>query len=156
MSASRPWLLALILSVVGCGDDSVSNPTPKTERDGSTDAAEAASSQKESSSTQPESQSAGDEAAQKKDAQKGGEGEQAGPAKFYTEPVAEGYQRFEPPAIEVEPGDSDDWAQWVGGPLDQDYDVIDIDGTQSVGGHHALVYATTVAQRAWFGMARRR
>ncbi|MET0387337.1 MAG: hypothetical protein ABW321_15320, partial [Polyangiales bacterium] len=61
---------------------------------------------------------------------------------FRTEPVMEGYQRFEPPAIELKPGDSDDWAQWIGGPLDQDYDVVDIRGVQSIGGHHALVYAT--------------
>lgn len=66
---------------------------------------------------------------------------------FHTPPVPEGYQRFEPPAIEVPAGGSDDWAQFVGGPLDQDYDVIDIQGDQSVGGHHALVYATTTAER---------
>ena len=65
---------------------------------------------------------------------------------FLTEPVKPGYQRFEPPAIDVPVGGSEDWAQWVGGPLDQDYDVIDINGMQSVGGHHALVYATTDAQ----------
>ncbi|HET8936722.1 MAG TPA: hypothetical protein VFN67_24935 [Polyangiales bacterium] len=65
---------------------------------------------------------------------------------FRTEPVPEGYQRFEPPAVELDPGDSHDWAQWVGGPLDKDYDVIDIRGQQSIGGHHALVYATTVAE----------
>jgi hypothetical protein len=64
---------------------------------------------------------------------------------FRTDPVAEGYQRFEPPAVELDPGESHDWAQWVGGPLDADYDVIDIRGAQSVGGHHALVYASTVA-----------
>jgi hypothetical protein len=36
--------------------------------------------------------------------------------------------------------------QWVGGPLDQDYDVVDITGSQSAGGHHALLYATTQAE----------
>lgn len=65
---------------------------------------------------------------------------------FRTEPVPPGYQRFEPPAVELDPGESHDWAQWVGGPLDKDYDVIDIKGQQSIGGHHALVYATTVAE----------
>lgn len=65
---------------------------------------------------------------------------------FRTDPVPEGYQRFEPPAVELDPGDSHDWAQWVGGPLDKDYDVIDIRGQQSIGGHHALVYASTVAE----------
>lgn len=66
---------------------------------------------------------------------------------FRTDPVPEGYLRFEPPAIELDSGDSNDWAQFVGGPLDQDYDVIDIRGVQSIGGHHALVYATTTAER---------
>lgn len=64
--------------------------------------------------------------------------------------LAPGYQRFELAAIDVASGDSYDWAQWVGGPLDQDYDVVDIAGEQSVGGHHALMYATTEAQAPGF------
>ena len=67
---------------------------------------------------------------------------------FRTEPVKPGYQRFDPPAIEVPVGASEDWAQFVGGPLDHDYDVVDVNGVQSVGGHHALVYATTTAEPA--------
>jgi hypothetical protein len=65
-------------------------------------------------------------------------------------PPADGYQRFEPEPIEVAAGESHDWAQWVGGPLDQDYDVVDITGAQSRGGHHALLYATNEAQPAGF------
>jgi hypothetical protein len=61
-----------------------------------------------------------------------------------------GYQRYETMPIALGVGESDDWAQWVGGPLDQDYDVIDIKGEQSVGGHHALVYATVDEQPAGF------
>jgi hypothetical protein len=61
---------------------------------------------------------------------------------FVVPPLEAGYQRFEPAPIDVGVGVSEDWAQWVGGPLDQDYDIIDIKGTQSVGGHHALVYGT--------------
>jgi hypothetical protein len=57
-------------------------------------------------------------------------------------PVAPGYQRFVASPVDVPMGSSDDWAQWVGGPLDQDYDVVDITGWQSVGGHHAILYAT--------------
>ncbi|HKP63365.1 MAG TPA: hypothetical protein VJV78_41805, partial [Polyangiales bacterium] len=75
----------------------------------------------------------------------------AAPIKEYRVPALEpGYKRFEPPPIEVGVGVSDDWAQWVGGPLDQDYDVIDIKGNQSVGGHHALVYATVDEQATGF------
>jgi Copper type II ascorbate-dependent monooxygenase, C-terminal domain len=66
------------------------------------------------------------------------------------QPPAPGYQRFVPEPIEVAAGESNDWAQWVGGPLDKDYDVVDITGTQSRGGHHALLYATNEAQPAGF------
>ena len=69
---------------------------------------------------------------------------------FKVPPLAAGYQRFEPPPIDVKPGESEDWAQWVGGPLDQDYDVIDITGVQTKGGHHALVYAGVEAQATGF------
>jgi hypothetical protein len=69
---------------------------------------------------------------------------------FKLPPLAAGYQRYETAPIDVAVGQSDDWAQWVGGPLDQDYDIIDITGAQSVGGHHALVYATVDAQPAGF------
>lgn len=65
---------------------------------------------------------------------------------FKRPPLAEGYQRYETMPIDVPVGASGDWAQWVGGPLDQDYDIIDITGEQSKGGHHALVYATVDAQ----------
>lgn len=61
-----------------------------------------------------------------------------------------GFERFETAPIEVEAGGSDDWAQWVGGPLDADYDVIAIHGYQSASGHHALMYANTEAQEPGF------
>ncbi|HKU39555.1 MAG TPA: hypothetical protein VJR89_15455 [Polyangiales bacterium] len=69
---------------------------------------------------------------------------------FRLPPLDPGYKRYEPPPIDVDVGESADWAQWVGGPLDQDYDVIDIKGEQSVGGHHALVYATVDEQPVGF------
>jgi hypothetical protein len=65
-------------------------------------------------------------------------------------PLQAGYQRFETPAIEVAAGESNHWAQWVGGPLDQDYDVLDIHGIQSRGGHHAILYATPDKQPVGF------
>lgn len=77
-------------------------------------------------------------------------GAPAEPAPFNPPPVAAGYQRFVPSPLDVPAGSSEDWAQWVGGPLDQDYDVIDITGAQSVGGHHALVYATADANPPGF------
>lgn len=65
-------------------------------------------------------------------------------------PLEAGYERFVTEPIEVAVGESHDWAQWVGGPLDQDYDVVNISGGQSEGGHHALLYATTEAQEPGF------
>lgn len=50
-----------------------------------------------------------------------------------------GFQRFVAPSIEVPSGVSDDWIHWVGGPTDQDYDVVAVKGAQSKGGHHALM-----------------
>lgn len=134
--ARRARLLSFAFGLLACADAADPSPEPDAGRDASIDAA-------------PEVMDATNvaEPEQEPQAPVGKTEEHAGPAKFYTEPVAEGYQRFEPPAIEVDPGESYDWAQWVGGPLDQDYDVVDINGAQSVGGHHALVYATTVAQR---------
>ena len=69
---------------------------------------------------------------------------------FNPPPVADGYQRFETTPVEVLALSSEDWAQWVGGPLDQDYDVVDITGQQSAGGHHALLYATPDGNPAGF------
>lgn len=65
-------------------------------------------------------------------------------------PLAPGYQRFEAAPVDVPSASSTDWAQWVGGPLEQDYDVIDITGSQSIGGHHAILYASIEAQPSGF------
>lgn len=72
------------------------------------------------------------------------------PAPFTMPPLAPGYQRLEAPPVDVPMGSSEDWAQWVGGPLDQDYDVLDITGGQSSSGHHAILYATADAHPVGF------
>jgi len=54
----------------------------------------------------------------------------------------EGYTRFEPPTITVEPGTSNQWVQYVAAPFDQDMDVVDLIGDQGPGGHHAILYAS--------------
>lgn len=56
--------------------------------------------------------------------------------------VPEGYVRFEPPPITLEPGQSGQWVQYVADPVDYDRDVIDLIGLQGTGGHHAILYAT--------------
>lgn len=57
-----------------------------------------------------------------------------------------GYVRFTSTAVAVGAGTSSQWLQWVQAPVDHDVDVIDIQGQQSVGGHHAVLYATTDIQ----------
>ncbi len=56
--------------------------------------------------------------------------------------VPEGYVRFEPPMIALEPGTSGQWVQYVANPFDEDMDVVDIIGHQGTGGHHAVLYAS--------------
>jgi hypothetical protein len=54
----------------------------------------------------------------------------------------EGYLRFEPAPITVQPGASGQWIQYVSLPIDQDMDVIDVIGEQGPTGHHAILYAS--------------
>ena len=60
-------------------------------------------------------------------------------------PLQPGFKRFIAPPIEVPAGMSNDWMQWVGGPTEQDYDVVSIQGAQNRIGHHALMLTTTQA-----------
>jgi Copper type II ascorbate-dependent monooxygenase, C-terminal domain len=60
--------------------------------------------------------------------------------------VAEGYVRFEPPAITVQPGESGQWVQYVANPFDEDMDIVDIVGHQGVGGHHAVLYSSPTVE----------
>jgi|GEM_PF-2664569 len=53
--------------------------------------------------------------------------------------LEDGYKRFVAPPVDVPAGATNDWIQWVAGPMDQDYDVISLKGAQSKGGHHALM-----------------
>ncbi len=53
----------------------------------------------------------------------------------------EGYVRYRTAPITVQPGESGLWAQWVSAPIDSNLDVVDVIGTQTGGGHHALMYS---------------
>ncbi len=57
-----------------------------------------------------------------------------------------GYVRYEPPDVTVGPGESRTWVQWVAAPFDHDQNVVDLIGTQGVGGHHALLYTSKEIQ----------
>lgn len=61
--------------------------------------------------------------------------------------VAEGYTRLEAPVIaDVAPGDSVEMCQYIRAPFDRDLDVLDVGGYQTLGGHHAVVFASTIDQ----------
>ncbi len=58
-------------------------------------------------------------------------------------PVPDGYTRYVTPIIkDIAPGTDKMWCQYVSQkPFDQDYDVVDLTGSQSKGGHHVVFYA---------------
>jgi hypothetical protein len=59
-------------------------------------------------------------------------------------PVADGFTRFVlPPVKGIKAGDEAMWCQWVAAPADHDIDVLNVAGSQSAGGHHIIMYATT-------------
>jgi hypothetical protein len=57
-----------------------------------------------------------------------------------------GYVRYKTNPIDVPPGTSAQWFEWIAAPLDHDVDVVDIIGTQPHVGHHATLYAVQDAQ----------
>lgn len=63
-----------------------------------------------------------------------------------TDGPPDGYRRFEPAPIMMQPGESGQWVQYVSLPVDQDMDVIDVIGTQGPSGHHAILYASPTSQ----------
>lgn len=64
-------------------------------------------------------------------------------AGFEPPALAEGFTRFITPIIRDIPSGQDAmWCQWVSGPLEEDTDILDVNGGQSIGGHHAVLYAT--------------
>jgi hypothetical protein len=60
-----------------------------------------------------------------------------------------GYTRFITPEVDaIQPGADLEYCQWVAGPAKTAQDVMDFKGVQSLGGHHAVLYATTETQFA--------
>jgi hypothetical protein len=59
-------------------------------------------------------------------------------------PVAAGYTRFVAPVVEdIEPGVDATYCQYITEPFQEDTDIVDFTGWQSVGGHHLVLYATS-------------
>jgi hypothetical protein len=61
-------------------------------------------------------------------------------------PVAPGYVRFMTTPMMLAPQEDVLWEEWVSPPLTEDQDVIETTGKQSVGGHHANLYADSNVQ----------
>src|SRR5262245_28613358 len=64
---------------------------------------------------------------------------------FSPPPVADGFTRYIlPPIRGIKPGYDHMWCQYLEAPAtDQDYDIVWVDGVQSKGGHHLVLYSTT-------------
>jgi hypothetical protein len=49
-----------------------------------------------------------------------------------------------PPVLGIAPGSDQTYCQWLADPSDVDRQIVDVEGYQSPGGHHLVLYATTV------------
>src|SRR4051812_25591149 len=58
------------------------------------------------------------------------------------EVLPDGYIRYTAPAVRLQPGETAQYVQWVAPALDRELDVVAVRGSQSAGGHHALLYAS--------------
>ncbi len=59
--------------------------------------------------------------------------------------LKQGLTRFITPTIDnIEPGQELIWCQWLSAPVTEDTDIVSIEGLQSAGGHHIVLYATTI------------
>jgi hypothetical protein len=58
------------------------------------------------------------------------------------ERLPDGYLRYEAAPVELQPGQSAQYVHWVAPATDRDLDVVDVRGSQGVGGHHAILYAS--------------
>jgi hypothetical protein len=62
---------------------------------------------------------------------------------FNPDPLTSGYVRYvTPPVYDVEPGQDVVLCQWLAAASDQEIDIVDVMGSQSRGGHHAVLYST--------------
>lgn len=63
----------------------------------------------------------------------------------FTPPALQpGYTRYVAPAVRnLKPGTDIEYCQWITVPVDREQDVLSVIGSQSRGGHHAVLYAST-------------
>jgi hypothetical protein len=58
------------------------------------------------------------------------------------EVLDDGFLRYEASPVRLQPGETKQFVQWVSPALDHDVDVVEVRGSQTRGGHHALLYAS--------------
>src|SRR6476620_7580907 len=58
------------------------------------------------------------------------------------EKLDDGYLRYTADAVTLQPGETAQFVQWVSPAIDHDVDIVAVRGSQSAGGHHALLYAS--------------
>src|SRR5579884_1397600 len=63
-------------------------------------------------------------------------------------PPANGVQYIMPIVHNLAPGSDNEMCTWIGDKLDHDIDIKTIQGYQTAGGHHIILYATTQPQPA--------
>jgi hypothetical protein len=69
-------------------------------------------------------------------------------AGFTPPPAPAGYTRMVAPAVhDIQPGDDLNNCQWLADPSDDDRQVVDMKGFQSLGGHHFTLYATKIHEK---------
>jgi hypothetical protein len=61
-------------------------------------------------------------------------------------PIKDGYTRYYATVQEVPPGESLMLVEWVAGAVDEDTDVMDVQGGQTKGGHHASLTASSAIE----------
>jgi len=68
---------------------------------------------------------------------------------FNPQATPAGYTRYvTPPIYQVNPGDDIILCQWLAPASDHDVDIIDVNGAQSLGGHHVVLYASSNVDEA--------
>lgn len=66
---------------------------------------------------------------------------------FSPPPPTSGHTRLiAPPVLGIAPGADQTYCQWLAEPSDVDRQIVDMQGYQSHGGHHMVLYATTVVE----------
>lgn len=59
--------------------------------------------------------------------------------------LKQGLNRYITPTIEhIQPGQEGMWCQWLSEAVTEDTDILETSGTQSIGGHHVVLYATAI------------